>query len=144
MKFEYKYIERCIECKGCENDCPAFKTFKDYNPIKIYLDILKGNFEKWLESEIIWECMECHTCSELCHQNYSWEKVITTLKNESIKRGLAPKTVKKGIETFLKTGRLGEPKTGARKKLNLPEPPKIGIEDFKKIIKLINIEEDIR
>jgi hypothetical protein len=42
---------------------------------------------------------------------------------------------------FRKEGRLGEP-TSVRKKLKLPEPPKSGAEDLKKLLLTIKGEEN--
>ncbi|MFQ6111518.1 MAG: hypothetical protein ACE5LX_05745, partial [Nitrospinota bacterium] len=104
-------------------------------------DILRGDGEQHLTSEQIWQCVECHTCTEMCPQVYSWETVMQGIKAEAMRRGLAPEQVKRGIELWQKTGRLGEPKLPARKKLGLPEPAKGGLEHLKKLKELLEREK---
>lgn len=142
LELDIEILKRCAQCRGCENDCPAYLTIEGYNPCLLVKAILAGKWEELLDSDMIWQCLECHTCLEVCPQSYSWEKVMTALKKEAIKRGKAPKTVGKGKETLLKTGRLGEPRVPPRKKMGLPEPQEVGLEDFKKILCAFNLDKE--
>ena len=142
LKLDMEVLKRCAECRGCENDCPAYLTIEEYNPCQLVKAILQGKLEECLESEMIWQCLECHTCLEMCPQGYSWEKVMTELKKEAARRGKIPKTVTKGKDTFLKTGRLGEPRMPLREKMGLPEPKKLCFEDFKKLVCAFHLAED--
>jgi heterodisulfide reductase subunit C len=138
-------VASCAVCRGCESDCPAFATIEEFNPTRINQGILAGRGEAWLDSPVIWQCFECHTCSEMCPQNYSWEHIISRLKKEAIRRGKAPKTVQRGGETFLKSGLLGEPRMAQRAKLGLPEPTTPGTGDFHVLLRAINhkiVDED--
>lgn len=137
LNFDLRRVASCVACRGCESDCPAFVTLEEFNPTRINKAILEGRAEEWLSSPVIWQCFECHTCSEMCPQNYSWETILTRLKQEAMSRGLAPKTVQRGMETFLKTGLLGEPRRAQRTKLGLPEPPAPGIKDFQMILRAL-------
>jgi len=123
-------IERCLECRGCEQSCPVFQALADYNPNTLLQDILEGEVGPWLEREMIWQCLECHTCSEMCPQRYSWEDVFTTLKSLAIREGKAPEQVSRGVEILRRTGRLGEPRAPLRKKLGLPASPQLGWEEL--------------
>lgn len=131
-ELDFVAIKRCVECRGCENDCPSFKLLDGYDPTKMKMDILAFNMAKWLESDMIWQCLECHTCSERCPQGHSWEKVFTKLKSAAMELGFAPKSVARGMSAFVKTGMLGLPKSGrVRDKLGLPPANANGGEDFK-------------
>lgn len=130
-------VANCAQCRGCESDCPAFATIEEFNPTRINQAILAGRGKEWLNSHVIWQCFECHTCSELCPQNYSWEVILRGMKQEAIRNGLAPKTVQRGVETYLKSGLLGEPRRAQREKLGLPEPRKFGTEDFLVLLRSI-------
>jgi len=141
LAFDLHSIKRCVECRGCEQDCPAFKAGKGYDPTLINRDILAGRADEWVASEMIWRCLECHTCTEKCPQNYSWEKVMTAFKAEAIKWSVVPKTVERGIETFLRTGRLGEPRSAARKALGLPDAAADGREDFLRLVEALKVKE---
>ncbi|MCZ7405930.1 MAG: hypothetical protein O8C67_13525, partial [Candidatus Methanoperedens sp.] len=58
-------------------------------------------------------------------------------KHIALEKGKGPKGFAASIEMFKKDGRLGEP-TSVRKKLKLPEPPKSGAEELKKLLNHIN------
>lgn len=134
VAFDKDSLVRCYDCQACRNDCPMSLAFESYNPPFIIKMILENDVERAISSKIIWECLECHTCSELCPQHYSWETVLTTLKNISIKNNMPPQKVKKAEELFFKTLRLGDPQEGIRKKMGLPPVKKSIGEDFKKLI----------
>lgn len=141
MDLDLVAIKRCVECRGCEHDCPSFKYIDGYNPTVVSIDILNGDIDKWISSKMIWQCLECHTCSEMCPQTYSWETVFTKLKAEAIKRGLAPKSVLKGGSVLTKTGKLMEPRLSAREKLGLPPLPSDGAEDIRKITESLGLTQ---
>ena len=142
LELDLEVLKRCKECRGCETDCPAYLTIEGYSPCYLIKAILEGRIEECLESDMIWQCLECHTCLEVCPQCYSWEKVMTALKQEAIKRGKAPKTVSKGRDTFLKTGRLGDPRIPPREKMKLPKPQEVGLEDFKKLVCAFHLDTE--
>lgn len=134
IMFDKDSLVRCYNCQACRNDCPMSLSFESYDPPLIIKMILDNDVERAASSRIVWECLECHTCSELCPQNYSWETVLTTLKNLAIKNGASPQKVKKAEDIFFKTLRLGDPQEGIRKKLGLPPVKKVVASDFKKLI----------
>jgi heterodisulfide reductase subunit C len=134
MDLDLAAIKRCIECRGCEHDCPSFKYIEGYNPTVVNIDIINGDTEKWIGSKMVWQCLECHTCSEMCPQTYSWETVFTKLKAEAMKRKVAPKSVLKGISAFAKTGKLMEPRLSAREKFGLPSIAPDGGEDIRMLL----------
>jgi len=141
--FDLPSIKRCVECRGCEQECPAFKAVKGYDPTRLNREILAGRAMEWFGYEMVWQCLECHTCTEMCPQNYSWEKVMTIFKAEAMRRGLVPKIVVRGIATFLKTGKLGEPKTAVRKALGLPDAAADGREDFLRLVEALGVWDRI-
>ena len=132
--FDKESLIRCYNCQACRNDCPMALTFESYDPPLIIKMIMDNDVERAMSSKIVWECLECHTCSELCPQKYSWETILTTLKNLAIRNQKSPQKVKKAEEMFLKTLKLGDPQEGMRKKLGLPPTKKVAAEDFKQIL----------
>lgn len=134
LMFDRESLVRCYNCRACKNDCPMSLAFESYDPPSVIKMILDNDVERAMSSKIVWECLECHTCVELCPQNYSWEKVLTTLKNIAIKNDVSPVKVKKAGELFFKTLKLGDPQEGMRKKLGLPPVKKTADAEFKKIL----------
>ncbi len=130
-------LEQCSKCGACFDVCPSCLTFSGYDPRAVIKDILEGNYEHWLKSKHIWQCLECHHCLEMCYQNYGFEDAMTAMRTLATKRGYFPAQVKRGWNMFVKTGRLGEPNAGARKRLGLPEAKKSGAAEFKKLHELL-------
>jgi len=133
-RFDLESLERCYSCQACLDDCPSTLNFPEFQPDQIIKKVLEGEAEELLTREEIWHCLECHTCFELCPQRYGMETVFTTLKGMAMERGLIPSTVKQAIDTFEKSGKLGEPQKTQRKKLNLPEAPQSGVKEWKEIV----------
>ncbi|MGP8322774.1 MAG: heterodisulfide reductase-related iron-sulfur binding cluster [Methanosarcinaceae archaeon] len=134
--FDLASLRNCYECAACVDDCPVTKIIPRFEPNRIIGDVLSGKFEEIVESPDIWYCTNCYTCYELCPQKYGMVKVFDELKHISSERGTAPESFKGGLKMFMDTGKLGEP-TAMRKKLKLPELPKSGADELKKMIELI-------
>ncbi|MEE9614482.1 MAG: 4Fe-4S dicluster domain-containing protein [Thermodesulfobacteriota bacterium] len=131
---DFKLLEMCARCEACYHICPSSLNIEGYDPRAVIKDILAGDYEKWITSKHIWQCLECHHCLEICFQHYGFENAMTALRTLAAKRGVTPPQVKRGWDMFVKTGRLGEPIMPARKKLSLPEPGASGKEEFLKLL----------
>ncbi|MCX9011249.1 MAG: heterodisulfide reductase-related iron-sulfur binding cluster [Candidatus Methanoperedens sp.] len=139
--FDLNAVRKCYECGACVNDCPVVKVNPEFNPNEIIGRLLSGELEAVIDSHSIWQCVDCYTCYELCPQKMGMNKVFDKLKHLALERGKSPKGWSASIEMFRKEGRLGEP-TSVRKKLKLPEPPKSGTEELKKLLVLIEKGEE--
>jgi heterodisulfide reductase subunit C len=137
-ELNFDLLKKCSDCGACYDICPSSIHIPGYDPRAVIKDILAGSFEKWLSSDSIWQCLECHHCLEICYQHYGFENAMTAMRSLATKRGLHPVGVKRGWDMFIKTGKLGEPNMPGRKRLNLPEPSKSGVEEFKKLVELYN------
>jgi len=139
--FDLPSLSKCYECGACVNDCPVVKVSPEFNPNEIIGRILSGDLDAVIESHNIWRCVDCYTCYELCPQKMGMNKIFDKLKHIAIEKGKGPKGFSASIEMFRKDGRLGEP-TSVRKKLKLPEPPKSGGEELKKLLLIIQKGEE--
>lgn len=119
--FDKESLKRCLSCSACLNDCPIALTQEEYRPHLLIERLLKGDLASCLGDEKLWMCLECHHCSQLCPQNYSWEKTLHILKQLAMREGKTPSSLRDGVERFLKTGRLAEASSATRKRLGLPE-----------------------
>jgi CoB--CoM heterodisulfide reductase subunit B len=133
--FDLAMLEKCYQCGACMDDCPVVKMNPDFNPNQVIGEILNGKIKELLSGPDIWRCVNCYTCFELCPQKFGMIKVFETMKHLAYQNDIMPEGVGGGIKMFLDTGRLGEPTT-MRKKLKLPDPPKSGSKDLKKLLQL--------
>ncbi len=139
--FDLPAIRKCYECAACVNDCPVVKINPEFNPNEIIGRLLSGELDAVIESHNIWRCVDCYTCYELCPQKMGMNKIFDRLKQLAIEKGKEPKGFGASIEMFRKDGRLGEP-TSVRKKLKLPEIPKSGGEELKKLLLILQQGEE--
>ncbi|VVB89951.1 CoB--CoM heterodisulfide reductase subunit B [uncultured archaeon] len=139
--FDLPSLRKCYECGACVNDCPVVKVSPEFNPNEIIGRVLSGELEAVIDSHNIWRCVDCYTCYELCPQKMGMNKIFDKLKHIAVEKGKGPKGLSASIEMFRKDGRLGEP-TSVRKKLKLPEPPKSGAEELKKLLIIIQKGEE--
>ncbi|OGL49664.1 MAG: hypothetical protein A3H37_01320 [Candidatus Schekmanbacteria bacterium RIFCSPLOWO2_02_FULL_38_14] len=139
--FDADALKACYECGACIDDCPAARSIEGYDPKELFEKVLKGDVDELLNDPKIWQCLECHTCSELCPQMYGMETVFTTLKKLANSRGTKPGAVEKGQEMFRKTSKVGEPSLAQRKKLKLPETPASGKDELKKLLESELVKE---
>lgn len=141
--FDLNSMRKCYECAACVNDCPVAKITPEFNPNEIIGRLLSGELESIIDSHNIWRCVDCYTCYELCPQKLGMNKIFDKLKHLALEKGKVPKGFSASIEMFKKEGRLGEP-TSVRKKLKLPEPPKCGAEELKKLLDNTGEENDVQ
>jgi len=141
-KLNFRLLQKCADCGACFSICPSCMHIPGYDPREVVKDVLEGNHEKWIASEHIWQCLECHYCLEMCYQHYGFESVMTALRTVAAKKGIHPPQLKRGWDMFAKTGRLGEPAMPARKKLKLPEPKASGVDEFKVLMELIRAAKE--
>ena len=133
----FRLLQMCADCGACYSICPSCMHIPGYDPREVVKDVLEGNHDKWIDSEHIWQCLECHFCLEMCYQHYGFESVMTALRTVAAKKGIHQPQLKRGWDMFAKTGRLGEAAMPARKKFNLPEPRASGVDEFRKLMELL-------
>ena len=134
-------LKRCYECGACVDDCPTAQVSSQFQPRELIGSLLQGHLDQLLQSKAIWQCLECHTCSELCPQKFGMEKVFTALKRLSVASGTAPAPLQGGIKSFLQTGKLGAIDEKARKKLGLGALPPGGETELQTLLGLLQQDQ---
>jgi len=134
-------LKKCYSCGACLDDCPVAQLDGSFQPREVIGDLLKGNLTGLFQNQTIWQCLECHTCSELCPQKFGMEKVFTVLKGLASEQGYAPTPIQGGMKTFLKTARLGAVDEKARKKFGLDALPPGGEAELRKLLDLTGQED---
>ncbi len=132
--FDLASLKRCHVCRACENDCPSALNVPKFEPQAIIGRVLEGKLEELLKLPEIWNCVECHTCVELCPQRFGMEKVFTILKRLAVEQNMAPETMKNMIDTFSATSRLGKPQATLSKRLKLPQAKPSGMQEWRELL----------
>uniref|UniRef100_A0A7C5EQW3 Heterodisulfide reductase n=1 Tax=Desulfobacca acetoxidans TaxID=60893 RepID=A0A7C5EQW3_9BACT len=80
-------LNLCFQCRSCANGCP-FVAAMDYPPNVIIRMIQLGLQQQVLESQAIWICVNCHTCSSQCPNNIDLAAVMNTLTTMALEQGM--------------------------------------------------------
>ncbi len=90
-------ISSCFQCQKCSNGCPlAFAM--DILPHQLVHSIQLGYIEQVLNSDTIWICASCETCTTRCPNDIDVAHLMDTLRQMSVKRGV--KESQKQVQVF--------------------------------------------
>jgi len=82
-------ISTCYQCQKCSNSCPmAFAM--DIIPHEVIHKIQLGKIDELINSDTIWVCASCITCTARCPNDIDIAHVMDTLRHISVKRGVKP------------------------------------------------------
>ena len=70
---------KCMKCGKCTATCPAFDEM-DYHPHQFVDMVEKGQIEKLMASNGIWNCMSCFACLERCPRQVEPAKLIEAVR----------------------------------------------------------------
>jgi heterodisulfide reductase subunit C len=75
-----EYVYRCWQCGSCTNSCTVNAENKDFNPrYWIYLTNLGLVGELLKDKDIIWQCVSCNKCVNICPKEVNPEGVMKAL-----------------------------------------------------------------
>ncbi|MDP2920285.1 MAG: 4Fe-4S dicluster domain-containing protein [Dehalococcoidia bacterium] len=129
-------ISACFQCEKCSNGCPMVFAM-DIQPHRVMHCLQLGLVEEVLNSDTIWVCVSCQTCTTRCPNDIDIAHVVDTLRQLSARRQVkeSQKSVAVFHTAFLSSikrfGRVHEASmvvsyafqnegiTGVRKQLNL-------------------------
>ena len=73
-------VHRCWQCGSCTNSCTMYAQNTDFNPrYWIYLTRLGLKDEILKDKEIIWQCVSCNKCTNICPKDVRPEGVMKAL-----------------------------------------------------------------
>lgn len=73
-------VHRCWQCGSCTNSCTVYALNTDFNPrYWIYLTNLGLKEEILKDKEIIWQCVSCNKCTNICPKDVRPEGVMKAL-----------------------------------------------------------------
>ena len=82
-------ISSCFQCGKCTNGCPV--TFAmDIPPHKLIHLLQYGQDNDVLQSDTIWVCASCETCTTRCPNGIDIAHIMDTLRQLSKRQGIKP------------------------------------------------------
>lgn len=86
-------VHRCWQCGSCTNSCTMYAQNVDFNPrYWIYLTRLGLKQEIIKDKDIIWQCVSCNKCTNICPKDVKPEGVMKALAHWLEDEGLTDKT----------------------------------------------------
>lgn len=115
LKLSHTNFNSCFQCRTCANGCP-FVQAMDYPPNAVIRMVQFGLRREALETNTIWVCVKCHTCSAECPMNIDIGAVLAVLRRLALAEGIQPaepnildfhREVLSSIERYGRTHELG-------------------------------------
>jgi heterodisulfide reductase subunit C len=107
-------IRDCIQCGTCSGSCPV-SYFMDNPPRKLIAMIRAGMRDEVLQSESLWLCTSCYSCTQRCPRGIACTDIMYALKRLAMAEGKAHGSAKATAlassfaEVIEKRGRNHEP-----------------------------------
>jgi heterodisulfide reductase subunit C len=86
-------VHRCWQCGSCTNSCTVYALNTDFNPrYWIYLVNIGLKEELLKDKDIIWQCVSCNKCTNICPKDVRPEGVMKALQHWLEDEGHVPKS----------------------------------------------------
>jgi len=130
-------LMRCFQCGTCTSDCPIAKFSETYRPRQIIRMAQLGLKDRVLNSDTLWLCAACFTCTDRCPQDVEVASVIRVLRNLAAEKGIVPQVFKEQATSILESGyayKIPDLRIKKRETLGLPPLPTGNPEGIKKAL----------
>jgi len=120
-------LMRCFQCGTCTSDCPVARFSETYRPRQIIRMTQLGLKNRVLDSDTLWLCAACFTCTDRCPQDVEVASVIRVLRNLAAEQGHIPQVFKEQASSILESGyayKIPELRMKKRETQGLPPLPK--------------------
>lgn len=106
-------IKECIQCGTCSASCPSCDAM-DYSPREIIAALRAGMLDRVINSNTVWMCVSCYSCTVRCPAGIPFTDVMYELKRLEVEKGLSKDTHAKAMakafaDTVDRHGRNVEP-----------------------------------
>ena len=94
----------CFQCKKCTSGCPVSKLVKS-PPSEIMRRLHLESGDELFDSDILWMCVSCETCSARCPMGIDVAAVMDALRQLAVRKGASKKEGNVSLfnQAFLKT-----------------------------------------
>jgi heterodisulfide reductase subunit C len=106
-----------------------------------------GLRDRVLNSETLWLCAACFTCTDRCPQGVEVASVIRVLRNLATEKGIVPAVFKEQANSILNSGyayNIPELKIKKRESQGLPPLPRGNSESLRKTLQGIKFFDNIK
>ena len=137
---------QCFQCGTCTSDCPVARFSDTYRPRQIIRMAQLGLKERVLNSDTLWLCAACFTCTDRCPQDVEVASVIRVLRNLAAERGNVPLVFKEQACSIIESGyafKIPELRIKKREAQGLPPLPKGNPESVKKSLKGVKFIQSV-
>lgn len=120
-------LMRCFQCGTCTADCPIARFSDTFRPRQIIRMAQLGLKDRVLDSDTLWLCAACFTCTDRCPQDVEVASVIRVLRNLAAEEGHIPQVFKDQCASILESGyayKISELRLKKRESSGLPPLPK--------------------
>lgn len=104
----------CYQCGKCSAGCPMAEQM-DLLPNQLVRLVQLGRIERAMQSQAIWKCVSCLTCSTRCPKSVDCAGVLDALRQLSVERDLVAEPCRRTVlfqkaflENVRRNGRLTE------------------------------------
>ena len=97
-------IKECQQCGTCSSSCPT-ASWMDYSPREIIAALRAGLLDRVLQSNTVWMCSSCYSCTVRCPAGIKFTDVMYELKRLGGKYGYLDRssTTAQMAKAFCKT-----------------------------------------
>jgi heterodisulfide reductase subunit C len=86
-------IRYCQQCGKCVAVCSAKRLGEEYSPIKVLRATLLGLKDMVLYTDIIWRCLSCKACTDICPAGVKFQDFIEAVRRIAIEEGITEHVV---------------------------------------------------
>ena len=138
--------EHCYQCGKCTSGCPA-ALYTEFRPRDTLIMAQLGMTEELLESKLIWMCITCFTCLDVCPRDVELTEFMITLRNLAALRGIIPTVYRGEGSAILETGlafRIPESRLRMRERYGLPPLPRVDAEPVRRLLESVGFDKLIQ
>ena len=77
--------KKCMKCGKCSGTCPNYDKM-EYHPHQFVAMVEKGQIEKLMESDSIYQCLSCMACVERCPRGVEPGKLVEAVRLMKIRQ----------------------------------------------------------
>ncbi|MGD8554059.1 MAG: (Fe-S)-binding protein [Anaerolineales bacterium] len=93
----------CIQCGKCTGGCPI-ASISNFNLRTLIYGLLVEDRLELEESEVLWDCTTCFTCTTRCPKDVKPADVVMTLRSHLVEAGQVPRTIGVALTSIFRQG----------------------------------------